>query len=84
MEFWAPSVDVSLAVPFTVLNKIEVTPIAIGGAIFPLGSGPDNGDAVGRSTGGHHGERVQVGAERNDGNHRDRVRLGTVVAVQGH
>lgn len=45
--FWAPSVDVTLSVPFTLLGKIDVTPFAIGGAIFPLGSGNDNGDSVG-------------------------------------
>jgi len=51
-EFWAPSVDVTLEMPFTFLGKIEVTPFAIGGAIFPLSNGNDNGESVGGIYGG--------------------------------
>ena len=57
-EFWTPSVDVTLQVPFLFLNKLEVTPFGIAGAIFPLGMGNDNGDSAGAIYGGGVGVKV--------------------------
>lgn len=57
-SFWAPSVDLQLQTSVKLFGKVDVTPFAVTGAIFPLGNSGRGRDAVGAIAGGGAGVRL--------------------------